>query len=232
MKKDGTRFLKIKDAGAIHLRQGELDGACTVYSLMMGLIAAGKVSKNELTDLDIVNKVDGRYGFGRLIREFFYKIPKSGEEPETVLLRYGYTLEDIQNKLAHAFSSYVTSWYASSGRDDTHRIELLKTKGQKNSPYLDKDALIEFIADEIDKNRPVEIAFRYRGGGGHALLAVGYKRKDEEVTSLFCLDPSYEAPCEMLYNVEIKLRKNGKKIQHHVGMDRDVLIDEALSFER
>lgn len=232
MRKDGTKFLKIKDANAVHLRQGELDGACTVYSLMMGLIAAGKVTKDELTDLEIVNKVDGRSGFGRLIREFFYKTPKSGDEPETVLLRYGYTLEDIQNKLAHAFSSYVTSWYASSGRDDKHRKELLKTKGQKNSPYLDKDALIEFIAEEIDKNRPVEIAFRYRGGGGHALLAVGYKRKEGVVTSLFCLDPSEEAPYDTIYNEEIELRKNGKKIQRHMGMDRDVLIDEALSFER
>ena len=113
---------------SVHLRQGDLDGACTVYSLMMGLIAAGIVSRKDICDLDIIDKIDGRKGFGRLIREFFYKESKNADEPETILLRYGYTLEDIQNKLAHAYLSYVTTWYVSSGRDEKHRKELLKTK--------------------------------------------------------------------------------------------------------
>lgn len=224
------KFLKINGKN-VHLRQGELDGACTVYSLMMGLIAAGKVSRQDICNPDIIEKKDGREGFGRLIREFFYKVPKK-DDPETILLRYGYTLEDIQNELVHAYKSYVVSWYACSGRDAVHKKELLKTKDEKNSPYLSKDDLIEFVAGEIDKNWPVEIAFRYRSGGGHAVLAVGYERKNGEITSLYCFDPGYEAPQKTDYNVEIKLSKNGRKIQHHMRMNRDVVIDEALSFAR
>ena len=225
------KFLLI-DSEEVHLRQGNLDGACTVYSLMMGLIAAGKVSRMDICDLDVINRVDGREGFGRLIREFFYKSPKTKNDPETVLLRYGYTLEDIQNKLAHAYGGYVRTWYASSGRSEAHMKELLKTKDEKNSAYLEKEDLIEFIAGEIDKEWPVEIAFRYRNGGGHAVLAVGYERKKDLVSSLFCLDPAFEAPFNSFYNVEIKLSRNGKRIQHHMGMARDVVIDEALSIEK
>lgn len=223
------KFLKI-NGEAVHLRQGELDGACTVYSLMMGLIAAGKVSRKDICNLDIINAVDGRKGLGRLVREFFYKIPRTKDDPETILLRYGYTLEDIQNKLAHAYGGYVRTWYASSGRDDDHRKELLKTKNEKGSAYLGKEDLLEFIASEIDKNWPVEIAFRFRGGG-HAVLAVGYERKNDILTSIYCLDPAYDAPFDDCYNVEIKLSKNGRRIQHHMGMARDVVIDEALSIE-
>ena len=98
---------------------------------------------------------------------------------------------------------------------------------------MPKEELIDFIVDELDKNWPVEIAFRYRRGGGHAVLAVGYERIDGQITSLYCLDPGYEAPRakNKKYNTEIKLNYNGKRIQHHVEMDRDILIDEVLSLE-
>ena len=97
------KFISIRDGKSIHLRQGDLDGACTVYSLMMGLIAAKKVKKDALTDLDIFDredKPDGRTSFARLLKEFFYKKPKSEDAPETILLRNGYTLEEIQQKLS------------------------------------------------------------------------------------------------------------------------------------
>ncbi len=216
-------FIKISDGKSIHLRQGELDGACTVYSLMMGLIAARKVKKSALTDLDIFDsedKPDGRTSFGRLLKEFFYKIPKSKDEPETVLLRNGYTLEDIQNKLSHAYSKEVTTWYASSLKD------------ADKEGYLNRNELIDFIAEEIDKGNPVEIAFGYRKGGGHAVLAVGYERSYGEIKRLFCLDPAFECSIRGKYNAIISLTHNGRHTQYHEGMKCCVLIDEALSIER
>ena len=213
-------FINIVNGKAIHLRQGDLDGACAVYSIMMGLVAAKKVRKNDLMDLHIFerdNRPDGRTSFARLIKEFFYKIPKSKDDPETVLLRNGYSLEQIQYKLCHAYSKEVTTWYASCCE---HADE---------EAYLNKFELLDFIAGEIDKCRPVVIGCSFRGRGGHALLAVGYERSSGELLRLFCLDPGYDCPKRGKYNAVISLIHNGKRTQYHERMERCVLIDEALS---
>jgi len=223
------RFLDIKNGKAVHLRQGELDGACVVYSLMMGLIASNSICREDI--LVSNEKIKWQSGFGHLVKEFFYKIPKSDDYPETLLLRNGYTLEQIQDKLYKSYGSFVRSWYASCGRDKQHRKELLKTKDEKDSAYLDKDALISFIAEEIDKKHPVELGFRFRRGGGHAVLAVGYEKRDGDITAIYCLDPSFEAPSRGKYNNVIVLRNNGRKEQKDKVSGRSILIDEVLSFE-
>lgn len=215
-------FINITNGKSIHLRQGDLDGACTVYSLMMGLVAAKKVKKTDLTDLDVFgreNKPDGRTSYARLLKEFFYKIPRSIDDPETILLRNGFTLETIQNKLSHAYSKEVRTWYASS--DD---------KKDKET-YLDKEDLLEFVAEEIDKKNPVEISFGYRKGGGHAVLVVGYERTYGELKRLYCLDPGYDCPNRVKYNAVINLSHNGRRTQYHERMGKSVLIHEALSIE-
>lgn len=223
------KFLNIKNGKAVHLRQGELDGACVVYSLMMGLIATKSIKRDDI--LSSNDSFDRRTGLGHLADEFFYKIPKSDDYPETLLLRNGYTLEQIQDKLYKSYGSFVRSWYASCGRDKQHLKELLKTKDEKNSAYLNKDALISFIAEEIDKYHPVELGFRFRGGGGHAVLAVGYEKRDGDIMAIYCLDPSLEAPSRGKYNNVIELRNNGRKEQKDRVSGRSILIDEVLSFE-
>ena len=212
-------FIDIPSGEAIFLRQGDLDGACTVYSLMMGLVAAKKVKKDYLTDLEKYDNTDRRESLGRLLKEFFYKVPQSKDDPESVLLRNGYTLEAIQAKLSRSYSRVVTSWYASSERDEDEE------------GYMDKSQLLDFISAEIDQNRPVEIAFTYRGSdSGHAVLAVGYERLNGELHRLFCLDPSFDKPKRGYYNAIVDLFHNGKRIQYHQQMERVVCITEALSF--
>ena len=212
-------FINIKNGQSVHLRQGDLDGACAVYSLMMGLIAARKVKKNDLMDLAIVDKVDGRESLGRLIREFFNKIPQSKKEPETVLLRNGYNLASIQNKLAHSFSKEAASNYAQCSDENDEES------------FLDKNQLLQFITEELDKGYPVEIGCSWKDNG-HALLAVGYESSHGELTKLFCLDPGYDCPKRTKYNAVISLMRNGRHTQFHEVMGRRVFIDEALSIEK
>lgn len=216
------KFLNIKDASDIHLRQGELDGACTVYSLMMGLIIAVKgVTKTKLINLDTDSDTDWRTSYGRLIKEFFYKMPQTKDDPETTLIRNGATLAQIQDKLSHSFSKVIRSYYGSS--------EL----GANEEGYMDKYQLLDFIAGEIDEGCPVEIAFRYRrGGGGHAVLAVGYEKLDGALTKVFCLDPGIDFKGRGRYNAVIDLTHNGKRIQYHEQYNCTVEITEALSFEK
>lgn len=214
-------FIDIKDGKTVHLRQGDLDGACTVYSLMMGLIAIKAIKKSTITDTnkDSDRSTDWRKSYGRLIKEFFYKEPASTDAPETTLIRNGATLMNIQDKLAHSFNKMVTSWYGSSAI------------GENQDGYMDKNRLIEFITDEIDKGRPVEIAFQYlRTEGGHAVLAVGYEKIDGVITKLFCLDPGIECKGRGKYNAVIDIPYKGKRRQFHEQYKCTVEIYEALSF--
>ncbi len=104
-------FLKI-DGKSVHLRQGDMDGACTVYSLMMGLISIGAIKRD---DVENVDKKYGRTSKGRLIHEFLKKVPEPGNKyQETVLLSSGYTLSDIQEKLRKSFNRVVDTDYRSS----------------------------------------------------------------------------------------------------------------------
>lgn len=53
----------------VHLRQGELDGACAVYSAFMALICIGVVKYNDIAVYG--NTYDKRYGIERLKKELF-----------------------------------------------------------------------------------------------------------------------------------------------------------------
>ena len=216
-------FIDIKDGKTVHLHQGDLDGACTVYSLMMGLIAIKAIKRSNITDpdKDSDRSTDWRKSYGRLIKEFFYKEPASTDAPETTLIRNGATLEDIQDKLKHSFSKVVTSWYGTSQAEEG------------DEGYMDKHELVEFISDEIENGRPVEMAFQYlRAGGGHAVLAVGFERMHGVLTKIFCLDPGVDCKGRRKYNAIIDLPFGGRRRQFHEQYKCTVEIYEALSFEK
>jgi hypothetical protein len=52
----------------IHLRQGDMDGACGPYALMMSLIINGVIKRKDATDLDYV---DGRTRLGKFRSNLF-----------------------------------------------------------------------------------------------------------------------------------------------------------------
>ena len=53
----------------VHLRQGDMDGACAVYSVMMNLLILKVLTRNQVTDLRTTFK--GTTSKGRLYKEFF-----------------------------------------------------------------------------------------------------------------------------------------------------------------
>lgn len=55
----------------VHLRQGEIDGACSIYTLMMNLLILRCVRRNELEDL--YDKIKKSPEVVKLFREFFDK---------------------------------------------------------------------------------------------------------------------------------------------------------------
>ena len=85
-----------------HLRQGELDGACAVYSMMMCLIIEGIVKRNLVTDVPKTLKRSSSEG--RLVSFF---LEKQG------MVIDGYDLKSLYHDLLSAFRKKVDAYYQS-----------------------------------------------------------------------------------------------------------------------
>ena len=81
----------VKDANGkyvrLHKRQGNMDGACAVYSLSMALLCIGAVTKE---DLDIFNKPDRRTPKGKLLSHFL---------DEQGMIRSGYNYSTLAKEI-------------------------------------------------------------------------------------------------------------------------------------
>jgi len=130
----------------VHLQQGTMDGACAVYSMMMCLIIARAIHRNDVVNLDD-EKIKGNTSKGRLIRNFLYN---------NGLVRKGYELNDLEDELLHSFQKIVHT--------DYYVLE------------KDGDDFIPNIIKALDNNDSVELGFTYKRKGGHAVVAIGYEK--------------------------------------------------------
>lgn len=190
----------------VHLQQGDMDGACAVYSMMMNLIALKVFTRNQVTNLNTSFK--GNTSKGRLFKEFFVT---------QGLCRGGFYFSEIKEKLSHSFAKEVMSsvrQYATSVSDQASYVEELK------------------IA--IDDNLPLVTAITFRGGT-HAILAIGYEEQEGVIRKIFCLDPGYTISQTSLWNSVITLNERKGMYCHQYITDNDdknVFVSETLKIER
>lgn len=191
----------------VHLKQGDMDGACTVYSLMMNLLVLKVLVRNQITNLGF--KFKGNTAKGRLFKEFFVK---------EGLCRDGFCFSEIKDKLTHSFSKEVSSYHEQYNNTQTEQSEYLKH--MKNS---------------IDQNHPLMTALTFTGGA-HAVLAIGYEEKDDMITKVFCLDPGFTVEKSSYWNAVILLNSTpGKKYVHSYiaeGWHPDVYVSESLKITK
>lgn len=112
----------------IHLQQGEMDGACAVYSMMMNLLILKVLTRSQVVNLNTTFK--GNTAKGRLFKEFFVT---------EGLCRDGFYFSEIKEKLSHSFAKEVTSsalQYTASLSDQTIFVEELKTAINDNLPLV------------------------------------------------------------------------------------------------
>lgn len=104
-----------------HLRQGELDGACAVYSMMMCLVIEKIIKRSIITNvpLDLRRNTSD----GRLVNHF---LEKQG------MVVNGYELKDLQEELQSAFKKKVDTVYYN--RDDTDIIDKIISCLDDNHP--------------------------------------------------------------------------------------------------
>lgn len=159
-------------------QQGDLDGACAIYSLFMILVIIRAVNPSDLRLDDIPR--DGRLMLERLKKEVF------------------------DSKGMHRLGNYFYH-----KKYDNLKEVIERTYGKKVSVehlVFDKTESNNYIKENIEKSLPIMVSTLFKGGGAHALVAVGFEKNEKDViTKIYCLDPGYPAPQNTYWNVVINL---------------------------
>lgn len=138
---DGVR---LGNTQKVHLRQGELDGACAIYSLMMYLIILRIFTYKQVIDGNNINRSTSK---GRIIRNFL--------EKQNGLIRKGlYFADDIKEGLQYAAKKIVRCDYIPS------RQETIKTL--KECIDNDKPLMIGIDYNKVDGHALLAIGYETR----------------------------------------------------------------------
>lgn len=191
----------------VHLQQGEMDGACAVYSMMMDLLILKVLTRNQVVNLNTTFK--GNTAKGRLFKEFFFVTEG--------LCRDGFYFSEIKEKLSHSFAKEVAS-----------------SALQYTASLSDQASFVEELRTAIDSDTPLITALSFRGGA-HAVLAIGYEEQEGVAKKIFCLDPSYAISPTSLWNGVIILNEGKGKYSHQYITDKDddyINICESLEIKK
>ena len=163
----------------VFAKQGDLDGSCTIYSLMMMLIFHQKLDWEDLIDGERAKDFEF---VSRIQHEFLHGL--------NGLCTSGYKLREISDRANQCFGSKMCEAYTTE-------------PGTPNT--VSRSKLQEMIRMYLDDRQPVMIGYSKPSGPGHALVAVAYRREAWNRLRLFCLDPSHGVPFMHPWNTVIDL---------------------------
>lgn len=186
----------------VFLKQGNLEGECAVYSLMMMLIVHNIIDEYDL----IMNNNRVSACVKQLRRLFLYKRRVRG-----------YSLEVLQKKLLKAFGDIIS-------------VKIYTTNPHKDE-HLDFGNLYLKIIKHLDSGWPVQIGFYIPNSkSGHSVVVVGYAEYAKYLR-LFCLDPSWGMSCSAFWNniIDINLDNSADiKMDYEHMSEQYVLVKEIL----
>ena len=163
----------------VFAKQGDLDGSCTIYSLMMMLIFHQKLDWEDLVDGERAKDLEF---VSRIQHEFLHGL--------NGLCTNGYKLREISDRANKCFGSKMCEAY---------------TTEPGTPKTVSRSTLQEMIRMYLDDRQPVMIGYSKPSGPGHALVAVAYRREAWNRLRLFCLDPSHGVPFMHPWNTVIDL---------------------------
>ena len=180
----------------IHHQQGDLDGACAVYSLMMNLLILGKISEEEISIDSPINK---RYNRGKFLSHFL---------EEQGLIRNGYSYRCLAKEIRDYCSK-----------------ELCVDAKQKNPQSLE-NAVKFSDDNITKNDLPIIISVVYQPKKGeselhsHALLAIGIEYNENDIPiKLLCLDPGASSPIYAKWNCFIDTSNNNSQYPYWYVQD-------------
>jgi hypothetical protein len=167
----------------IALRQGDVDGACGPYSLLMALITQEVLSREEVTDL---SQQDGRTRLGKFWNNFIVF---------NTMVREGTFNHDL-------------SWLVETFKN--HPNGKVTAKDLESSSTRNK---VSEIAAAIGNGDPVIVGLDWEGGGAHWALAIGYETFDDQITKIMLIDPGFPAPNICYWNAVLSVAKDDGELQ-------------------
>ena len=104
-----------------HYQQGDLDGACAVYSVIMNLLTLGMIEKEEIC---IYSSIDKRTRKGKLLS---YLLEKQG------LVRDGYCFRTLAKDIRD-YANFTANQKLAKSREDA--INIIQTSVANDSPII------------------------------------------------------------------------------------------------
>ena len=165
----------------LHKQQGDLDGACAIYSLVMAMLCKGLLTDD---DTKVYNRPDRRTDKGKFLYQFFN---------ERGMIRNGYSYVTLAKEINE--SHFGIKAIRKDPRTNDDRIGLISDYIYDNTPVI-----ISVVFLDGDKKE-----------GAHALLAVGIEvDSDENIAKILCLDPGNPSPKYSSWNCFIDVSKETK----------------------
>lgn len=177
--------IKKRNYHPVHIRQGDIDGACAVYSLMMNLLILKTISRVQIED--VYDNIKKSPETEKLFHEFF---DKHG------MIRGGFYFDQLTKLVNRVYGEVVTAQYSNI-----------------NDNFRETD-FCELVKTAIDDNIPIILGMDFKTGGGHAVLAIGYEYDEDGIFNVFCLDPGYECNPTSYWNMVIALNLFSGKFKH------------------
>lgn len=163
------------NADLVHLRQGDADGACGPYALMMGLLTLGVLERSEITEM---NAWDGRSREGKF---------RNAMVAHGALISSGTTGEDLARLAQHFRGSGIEAEHVAGSKKNLVKL-ILKA--------LDSEG-IPLIGVSWSKHSGHWMMVVGHQGYEH--------EGQYQLTHLLCLDPATEAPRTSLWNAVIEV---------------------------
>ena len=160
-------------------KQGDLDGSCSIYSLMMMLIFHKYLDWEDLIDGE---RAKDNEIVDRIQHEFLYGL--------NGICSGGHIFQEISDRANQCFGSKICKVY---------------TINPDAPNSVSRRLLHELIRKNLDCRQPVMLGYSIPSEVGHALVAVAYRREAWNRLRLFCLDPSHGVPFMHPWNTIIDL---------------------------
>ena len=162
----------------VFAEQGDLDGSCTIYSLMMMLIFYQKLDWEDLIDRERAKE-----------NAFVDCIQRQFLNGLNGLCWGGHVMDNLSDKLNLCFGKKLSEAFTT-------------VPGKYNS--VSRRELHLKIRAQLDARKPVMLGFWGETERGHCVVAIGYKREVHQL-HLFCLDPGRALSVMQVWNNIIDL---------------------------